>query len=65
MATKNPLQFAQQARAEIAKVVWPSRREVVLTSVMVFILAMLTATFFLIIDLIIREGLKGILTFFG
>ncbi len=65
MATRNPLQFAQQTRAEISKVVWPARREVVMTSVMVFILAMLTATFFLIIDLIIREGLKGILTFFG
>ena len=37
MATVNPLQFIQQTRAEVAKVVWPTRREVMLTTVMVFI----------------------------
>jgi len=61
----NPLQFVQQVRAEVSKVVWPSRREVVLTSVMVFFLAILTAAFFFLVDLIIREGLRGVLTFFG
>lgn len=65
MAITNPVQFVQQVRAEVSKVVWPTRREVVLTSVMVFLLAIVTATFFFIVDLIIREGLKGILTFFG
>lgn len=65
MAIMNPLQFVQQVRAEVSKVVWPSRREVVLTSVMVFFLAMLTAAFFFLVDLIIREGLRGVLTFFG
>lgn len=65
MATTNPIQFIQQVRAEIAKVVWPSRREVLLTTVMVFIMAALTATFFALVDLLIRSGLQGILTFFG
>ncbi len=65
MAITNPVQFVQQVRSEVSKVVWPTRREVVLTSVMVFLLAIVTATFFFIVDLIIREGLKGILTFFG
>ena len=37
MATTNPLQFIQQVRAEVAKVVWPTRRETMLTTVMVFI----------------------------
>ncbi len=46
MANTNPLQFIQQVRGEVAKVVWPSRREVVLTTIMVFIMAALTATFF-------------------
>ncbi len=62
MATVNPLQFIQQVRNEVAKVVWPSRREVVLTTVMVFIMAALTATFFSLVDWAIRSGLVLIVT---
>lgn len=65
MATTNPLQFIQQVRAEVAKVVWPTRREVFLTTVMVFILAALTAVFFALVDIIIRWGLETVLTTFG
>ena len=53
----NPLQFLGQVRSEVAKVVWPSRREVMLTTVMVFIMAAVTAVFFFLIDLIIQTGL--------
>ena len=60
----NPLQFVQQVRAEVAKVVWPTRREVLLTTGMVFVMAALTAIFFSIVDLIIREGLKFALGMF-
>jgi len=42
MAITNPFQFMQQVRAEVAKIVWPTRREVMLTTVMVFIMAALT-----------------------
>ncbi|KZX95270.1 preprotein translocase subunit SecE [Sulfitobacter sp. HI0023] len=55
----------QQVRAEVAKVVWPTRREVMLTTVMVFILAALTAVFFAIVDIIIRGGLTAVLGMFG
>ncbi|MAU50991.1 MAG: preprotein translocase subunit SecE [Roseovarius sp.] len=65
MAGTNPLQFIQQVRSEVAKVVWPTRREVVLTTVMVFILATLTAIFFALVDLAIRGGLQAVLGFFG
>lgn len=65
MATTNPLQFIQQVRAEVAKVVWPTRREVFLTTVMVFIMATLTAIFFFLVDLLIRTGLQGLLGLFG
>lgn len=61
----NPVQFVQQVRAEVSKVIWPTRREVVLTSLMVFALALITAAFFFLIDFLIRQGLQGILTFFG
>jgi preprotein translocase subunit SecE len=65
MARTNPLQFIQQVRSEVAKVVWPTRREVVLTTVMVFIMATITAIFFALVDLGIRSGLQGVLTLFG
>ena len=64
MASMNPVQFLQQVRAEVAKVVWPTRREVVLTTIMVFIMAALTATFFSLVDMAIRYGLTLIITGF-
>ena len=65
MARTNPLQYVQQVRSEVAKVVWPTRREVMLTTVMVFIMSALTAIFFALIDIVIRSGLTGVLGFFG
>ncbi|MGH1426236.1 MAG: preprotein translocase subunit SecE [Pseudooceanicola sp.] len=61
----NPLQFINQTRAEISKVIWPTRREVILTTVMVFLMAALTAVFFSLVDIIIRSGLNGVLGMFG
>jgi preprotein translocase subunit SecE len=49
----------------VGKVVWPSRREVILTTVMVFIMAALTAVFFSIVDFGIRSGLEAVLGAFG
>ncbi len=65
MARTNPLQFIQQTRSEVSKIVWPARREVMLTTIMVFIMASLTAIFFSLIDLAIRSGLTSILNLFG
>ena len=65
MARTSPIQFIQQTRAEIGKVVWPSRREVLLTTGMVFLMATLLAVFVALVDLLIRSGLQGVLTFFG
>lgn len=65
MAKTNPFQFMQQVRAETAKVTWPTRREVLVTTVMVFIMATLTAIFFFLVDLLIRTGLGGLLGMFN
>lgn len=61
MARINPMQFAQQVRAEVVKVVWPSRRETGITTVMVFIMAALFAIFFSIVDISARSGLDVII----
>lgn len=61
MARTNPLQFIQQVRAETAKIVWPTRRETVLTTIMVMIMATVFAIFFFTVDVLIRLGLEAIL----
>lgn len=65
MARINPLKFLQQVRAEGAKISWPTRRETTVTSIMVFIMTMIVAFFFFLVDYIIRGGLTAILSFFG
>ena len=62
MARTNPLQFMQQVRAEVAKVVWPTRRETAITTGMVFVMAFLFALFFFFVDQIVQFGLTTILT---
>ena len=65
MAKANPLQFIQQVRNEVSKIVWPTRREVMLTTVMVFVMATITAIFFFFVDFLIRTGLTSVLGMFG
>jgi preprotein translocase subunit SecE len=61
MAISNPLQFIQQVRSEVSTVGWPTRREVLLTTVMVFVMAALAAVIFALVDLGIRSGLQTLL----
>lgn len=51
MASKtNPFAFLQQVRTEVAKVTWPTRRETMITTIMVFIMVVLASVFFLVVD---------------
>ncbi len=43
-------QFISQVRAEGRKIVWPSRKETWITSVMVFIMVVIAAVFFFVVD---------------
>ena len=43
-------QFISQVRAEGRKIVWPSRKETWITSVMVLIMVLIAAIFFWIVD---------------
>jgi preprotein translocase subunit SecE len=65
MARTNPFTFLQQVRAETAKVAWPTRREVGVSTLMVLVLTTLTAIFFFLVDLLIRSGLSSILDLVG
>ncbi len=51
MAAKtNPFTFLQQVRTEVSKVTWPTRRETVVSAIMVFIMVALAGVFFFAID---------------
>tara|TARA_B100000902_G_scaffold104100_1_gene106344 strand:+ start:44 stop:235 length:192 start_codon:yes stop_codon:yes gene_type:complete len=58
---RNPFTFVQQVRSEADKISWPTRRETVTTTIMVFIMAALFATFFFLIDSLVSVGLRLIL----
>ena len=54
--------FIQQSRQEASKIVWPTRRETITTTVMVFVMVSILATFFLIIDSVISFLLRIVLS---
>ena len=58
----NPLKFIQSVKQEAFKVTWPTRRDVLIGSLMVFVLATLAAIFFLLLDQVYRVLLDLILT---
>jgi preprotein translocase subunit SecE len=55
------VQFFREVRAEARKISWTSRRETWITSVMVFIMILLTAFFFVVVDLGLRALMQFIL----
>jgi preprotein translocase subunit SecE len=50
VARVNPGEFLRQVRAETAKIVWPTRKETMMTGVMVVIMTSLLALFFFGVD---------------
>jgi preprotein translocase subunit SecE len=63
MASKsiNPFAFLQQVRAETSKVTWPTRRETVISTIMVLAMAALASLFLFVSDQIIAYGVELIL----
>ncbi|MGP9822560.1 preprotein translocase subunit SecE [Salinarimonas sp. NSM] len=56
-----PFEFLQQVRQEGSKVTWPTRKETMVTTGMVFVMVLLAALFFLIVDQILRFGVGAVL----
>jgi len=54
MAKVSPFKFMQEVRAETQKVTWPSRRETLITTAMVFVMVTLASIFFFVSDQVIR-----------
>ena len=46
----SPIEFYRQVRQEVSKVPWPSRKETVVTTGLVFLMVVILAIFFLVVD---------------
>ena len=63
MAKTSPAQFVREVRQELAKVTWPTRKELAVTTVSVFAMAVVMALFFFVVDQIIAWIVQVILGF--
>ncbi len=61
MAKINPVEFLQEVRDEARKITWPSRRELMVSTVMVFIMVIAASLFFLGVDAILKYVVDGVL----
>ncbi|MAN63369.1 MAG: preprotein translocase subunit SecE [Parvibaculum sp.] len=61
MAKSNPVQFVREVRSETSKVTWPTRRETIVTTVMVFIMVVMAAVFFFLADQVLSYGVSFVL----
>jgi preprotein translocase subunit SecE len=61
MAKTSPFKFFQEVREETDKVTWPSRKETMITTIMVFVMVAIASVFFLVVDQIARTAITLIL----
>ena len=62
MARLNPVEFVNEVRHEVGKVVWPTTREVWITTVLVGIMVTFAALFFLMADQVLGFFVKSLLS---
>lgn len=61
MGKISPAKFIREVRNEGKKVVWPTRREALTSTVMVLVMATLMAVFFLLVDQVLSWAIRLIL----
>jgi len=61
MAKTNPMEFVQQVRREVAKVTWPTRKETMVSTAMVFVFVFVAAAFFFLVDQLLAVLVRLIL----
>jgi preprotein translocase subunit SecE len=63
MARIDPATYVRQVRQEVSKVTWPTRKETLITTGLVFVLSILAATFFFVVDRVIGLGVRALFGF--
>jgi preprotein translocase subunit SecE len=58
MAKTSATDFIQQVRQEVARVTWPSRKETMVTTAMVFAMVFVAAAFFFLVDQGLSAGVR-------
>ena len=58
MAKTNAAEFIRQVRQEASRVTWPSRKETMVTTAMVFLMVFIAAGFFFVIDQLLSYGVR-------
>lgn len=61
MPAMNPAKFIREVRQEVSKVSWPTRKETIVSVVMVLIIGFIAAIFFLLVDGVLSWGIRQIL----
>jgi preprotein translocase subunit SecE len=57
----NAVSFVQDVRDEANKITWPSRRELVVSTIMVVIMVLAASFFFLAVDAVLKWGVEKVL----
>ncbi len=63
MAKTNPFEFIQQVRQEANKVTWPTRKETIITTIMVMIMVAFASVFFLSVDAVLRWLVNAVILY--
>jgi len=58
MAKTSAAEFVQQVRQELSRVTWPSRKETMVTTAMVFLMVFIAAAFFFLVDQGLAYGVR-------
>ena len=58
MAKTNIAEFIQQCRQELTRVTWPTRKETMVTTAMVFVMVFIAAAFFFVVDQVLSYGVR-------
>lgn len=65
MAKTSPGQYIREVRREVSKITWPTRKETIVTTAMVFLMVFVTAIFFFLVDQVLNLGIRQILNLGG
>jgi preprotein translocase subunit SecE len=60
-----PFRFWGEVRSEARKVTWATRQEVIVSTIMVMIMGVTAATFFFLVDSLLRWGITSLLSLLG
>jgi preprotein translocase subunit SecE len=58
---RSVVEFFREVRREAEKVTWPTRKETLITTAMVFVMSVLAALFFFIVDWFVSHGVRLVL----